>query len=217
MRYHRLPQTIVAFVLLGSGASTAYALDAPATTNTAMTLEQRQALLDRLNAPPGWDARFLVGLGAGGGLRFNNPYRLATQTGSTGESLSTTAPYVMLTTALAFGPADGLQHGGFLSFSFAQTGVDQTLFTPGYMVLYRGPSRWMGYARLGPAIVLSPQANVGGELALGGAFFLTGSFGVSLDLAGDLFYGASTWQKKYPAYPVVSATLGFIVDFEVLP
>lgn len=217
MRHHCLSLTIAAFVLLASAASTAHALDAPPATKSAMTLQDRQALLDRLNASPGWDARVLLSLGAGSGVRFNNPYRLATQVGSTGESLSTTAPYMMLTTALAFGPADGLQHGGFLSFSFALTGVDQTLFTPGYMALYRGPSRWMGYARVGPAIVLSPQTNVGGEVAVGGAFFLTGSLGLSLDLAGDLFYGASTWQKKYPAYPVASATLGFIVDFEALP
>jgi hypothetical protein len=58
---------------------------------------------------------------------------------------------------------------------------------------------------------------VGGEVGVGGVFFLTGAFGVSLDLAGNVFYGASTWEKKYPTYPVLSATAGLIVDFEVLP
>jgi hypothetical protein len=85
------------------------------------------------------------------------------------------------------------------------------------MMLYRGSSRLLGYARVGPAIVLSPQTNVGGEAALGGVFFLTGTLGVSLDLAGNIFYGASTWEKKYPTYPVLSATVGLVVDFEVLP
>jgi len=123
----------------------------------------------------------------------------------------------MFTAALAFGASDGLQHGGFTSLSLALNGVSQAVLTPGYIMLYRGPSRLLGYARIGPAFVLSPQPNVGGEAAVGGVFFLTGALGLSLDLAGNLFYGASTWEKKYPAYPVVSATAGIIVDFEVLP
>jgi hypothetical protein len=217
MRYHCLAKTLVTLGLLLSAESSANALESVSTKPNKLSLSERAALLDELSAPRGNDVRVLAGIGIGSGLRFNNPYRLATQFGTTGESLSATAPYVMLTAALAFGAPDGLQHGAFASLSVATTGIDQAVLTPGYMLLYRGPSRWLGYARVGPAFVLSPQTNVGGEVAVGGVFFLTGTLGVSLDLAGNLFYGASTWEKKYPTYPVISATAGFVVDFEVLP
>ncbi len=212
---HRCLLATIGFVL--STASVAAADESASVAPDKRSAEARAALYKELSAPRKGDFRVLAGVGVGTGLRFNNPYRLATQFGSTGESLSATAPYIMLTGALAFGPADGLQHGAFASLSIAVTGVAQSVITPSYMLLYRGPSRWMGYARLGPAIVLSPDVNVGGEAAVGGAFFFTGALGISLDLAGSLFYGASTWEKKYPTYPVVSATAGLIVDFEVLP
>lgn len=179
--------------------------------------ELRRVRFDKLSMPPSGYARVLLGLGLGAGLRFNNPYRLATQLGSTAESMSTTAPYTMLSAAMTFGKPDGLQHGGFVGASFAITGVSQSVLTPAYMLLYRGPRRTLGYARAGAAIVLSPDVNVGPEIAAGGAFFVTGGLGVSLDVAGNLFYGASTWQKTYPVYPVLSATLGVIVDLEMLP
>lgn len=197
--------------------SSAQALDSASTASKPMSAAERAARYDELAAPVRRYARVLAGVGFGAGLRFNNPYRLATQFGTTGESLSATAPFITLSAALAFGSPDGLQHGGFTSLSLALTGVDQAVFTPGYMILYRGPSRVLGYARAGPAFVLSPQTNVGGEAAVGGAFFLTGGLGVSLDLAGNLFYGAATWEKKYPVYPVVSMTAGLLVDLEVLP
>lgn len=213
----RFAQVLVTLGLLLSAASTVSAQEAASSDPNRLSPTQRAALLKELSAPPRIDVRMLVGLGAGAGVRFNNPYRLATQLGVTGESLSATAPYMMFTGALVLGAADGVQHGAFLALSTALTGIEQSVFTPGYMLLYRGPSRLLGYLRAGPAIVLSPQTNVGGELAAGGVFFLTGSFGVSLDLAGNIFYGAGTWQKQYPVYPIVSATAGFVVDFEVLP
>ncbi|MBK9263408.1 MAG: hypothetical protein IPM54_26840 [Polyangiaceae bacterium] len=197
--------------------SNAHAADAASTDPKLLSAVEREARLRELDAPVRRYARVLAGIGFGGGLRFNNPYRLATQFGTTGESLSATAPYVTLSAAATFGAPDGLQHGGFTSISFALTGVDQAVLTPGYMLLYRGPSRLLGYARVGPAFVLSPQTNVGGEIAVGSVFFLTGGLGVSLDLAGNIFYGASTWEKKYPVYPIVSVTAGLVVDLEVLP
>lgn len=217
MRHPRLATALVALGSLLLSESSAYGSDSVATEVNKLSPADRAELFRLLTAPRSGYARFLTGIGFGAGLRLNNPYRLAGQLGGTGESLSTTAPYTMISAALAFGAPDGLQHGGFASLSVALSGIDQAVLTPGYIMMYRGPSRWLGYARLGPAFVLSPQTNVGGEIAAGGAFFLTGSFGVSVDLAGNLFYGASTWEKKYPAYPVVSATAGLIVDLEVLP
>jgi len=217
MRRSCLVKPLVTLGLLVSAESIADATEAAAAGPKGLSPGEKAELFAKLSAPPKRYARILAGVGFGAGFRFNNPYRLATQLGPTAESLSTTAPYTMLTLAAAFGAPDGLQHGAFASISFALTGVDQAVFTPGYIMMYRGPHRFLGYVRGGPAIILSPQTNVGGELAVGGAFFLTGSLGLSLDLAGNIFYGASTWEKKYPTYPVFSATAGLIVDFEVLP
>lgn len=217
MRRFCLVKPLVTLGLLVSAEAIANATEAATTDPKGLSPTERAALFAKLSAPPKGYARFLAGIGVGAGVRFNNPYRLATQLGATGESLSTTAPYTMLTLAAAFGSPNGLQHGAFASISFALTGVDQAVLTPGYIMVYRGSNRLLGYARGGPAIILSPQTNVGGELAAGGAFFLTGSLGLSLDLAGNIFYGASTWEKKYPTYPVFSATAGLIVDIEVLP
>ncbi|MDI1444772.1 hypothetical protein [Polyangium sp. 6x1] len=201
-------------VVAWAGAAIA-AEGAPAQQGTA---ESRRALLyEALSAPPKGYVRALAGLSFGGGLRFNNPYRLATQLGATAESPSATAPYTTLMGALAFGPPDGLQHGGMLGLTFALSGVGQTVLTPGYVLMYRGPGRWLAYGRAGPEILLSPDPNVGLTAAGGGAFLLTGGLGLVLDVAGSLFYGASTWEKKYPAYPVLSASLGLIVDVEFLP
>jgi hypothetical protein len=179
--------------------------------------EARHALYEALSAPPKGYVRALAGLSFGGGLRFNNPYRLATQLGASAEAPSATAPYVTIMGALAFGPADGLQHGGSLGLSFALSGVGQTVLTPGYTLMYRGPGRLLGYGRAGPSILLSPDLNVGLEIAGGAAYFVTGGLGLVLDVAGNLFYGASTWEKKYPTYPVLSASLGVVVDVEFLP
>jgi hypothetical protein len=217
MRHRCLPKALATLGLLLPLESSAQTPDSAQQDPKLAAAIARAARYDELSAPVRAEVRILAGLGVGAGFRFNNPYRLATQFGTTGESLSATAPYVSLTAALAFGRPDLLQHGVFLSLSSALTGIDQTVFTPGYIMVYRGPTRLLGYARVGPAIVLSPQTNVGGEVAVGGVFFLTGALGISLDLAGNLFYGASTWEKKYPAYPVISATAGLMVDFEVLP
>jgi len=204
--------TIALLVGVAPGAKAAETGESAATAEA-----DTRALYEELSAPPGTAARGLVGLSVGGGLRFNNPYRLATQLGATAESVSATAPYLMLDAGFVFGRADGLQQGGFLGLSFALAGVSQAVFVPGYMLVYRGPSRWLVYGRAGPALVLAPDSNVGVEVAGGGAYFLTGGLGLALDVAGNLFYGASTWEKKYPVYPVLSASLGFIVDMELLP
>src|SRR5262249_5432204 len=50
----------------------------------------------------------------GTGLRFNNPYRLATPLGSDAESVSRTAAYVDLGLGATFGSPLGFQHGAAL-------------------------------------------------------------------------------------------------------
>ena len=53
----------------------------------------------------------------GDGLRFNNPYRLSHELGDTGESLSSTAPYVDFAIAATTGNPSGLQHGARIGWS----------------------------------------------------------------------------------------------------
>src|SRR6185369_6142057 len=61
----------------------------------------------------------------GDGLRFNNPYRLANELGSNGDSLSSTAPYVDVAVAATIGNPNGLQHGIRFAWSVSTSGVPQ--------------------------------------------------------------------------------------------
>jgi hypothetical protein len=191
--------------------ATAQSADARADAGTSAAPDPSPA------APSRSYVRLLGGVSFGGGMRFNNPYRLATVLGRTAESVSATAPYAQISAGATFGPPDGLQHGGTLGLSFALAGVSQAVLAPGYLMLYRGPRSLLFYGRGGPAIVLSPNPNVGLEAGAGAAWFATGGVGLSLDVAGDLFYGAGTRDVKYAVYPVLSASLGLLVDLEVLP
>jgi hypothetical protein len=195
-------------------------LAAPPQSGGSLVTTQRREAASReqqLNRPRGTYARLFATLAFGTGLRFNNPYRLSTQLGETAESLSLTAPFVDVGAGAAFGPPDGLQHGAALRFSAALRGVMQQVITPSYVLVFRGPRRWLGYGRAGTPLLLSPDLNVGGEIAAGGAFFVTAGLGVCGELTGSLFYGAGTREVRYAVYPILSASLGVIADFEVLP
>lgn len=180
---------------------------------TAADLE----LYKRLNHERGGYGRVLFALGGGKGLRFNNPFRLRDQLGEGAESVSATAGYVDLSLAATFGEPDGLQHGGALHFAIAAEGVSQQAFSASYLALYRGPSAWMFHGRLGVSILTAPDANAGGELAVGLSYFFTGALGLTTELVGNLFYGAGTYEAEVTAVPVLSLQGGLIVDFEVLP
>lgn len=174
-------------------------------------------LLARLRRAPRGYARAYGALAIGKGIRFNNPYRLETQLGDDAESLSLTASYFDLSLGLSFGEPDGLQHGGVIHYSAALHGVGQQVITPSYAALYRGSNPFMLFGRAGLPVILTPDVNVGGELALGGAYFLTASLGVTAELIGDLFYGAATPEREFSTIPVLSTQIGIIVDYELLP
>ena len=156
-------------------------------------------------------------LALGKGLRFNNPYRLATPLGDDPESLSTTAAYLDLGVGAAVGPADGLQHGGEVSLSIATDGVAQEVVALSYVALLPLGERFLARGRAGVPIVIEPDANLGLELGAGGAFLLTGGFGVTAELVGSLFYGAGTLDKSTTTIPLLSLELGVFFDYEVLP
>ncbi len=168
-----------------------------------------------LATKPGYAQLFATTF-VGDGLRFNNPYRLATPLGSSAESVSRTSAYADVGLAATLGAPSGLQHGLALRMSLAVEGVRQAVLTPSYLAWHRW-TRWAVYGRAGLPIVLSPAATWGFETGGGGVFFPRAGLGVAAEIVGDLFYGAGTREVATPAYPVLSAQLGVIVAYEVLP
>jgi hypothetical protein len=160
-------------------------------------------------------AHLFGGVMLGRGVRFNNPYRLSTVLGDDAESLSLTATYLDLSVGAALGAPDGFQHGASLGASLALSGVPQEVLTPAYVVLHRLPDRVWLHARAGLPVVIEPDFNVGAELAIGGAFLLSGGLGFGGELVTSLFYGAASHERTQTAIPIVSLELGLVVDYEV--
>jgi hypothetical protein len=189
-------------------------------------LEGKDAELYRkLSEERGTYARVLFAASVGTGFRFNNPYRLSTQLGDTAESVSLTPGYFDAALGAAFGVPDGIQHGAMVHLSIGLGGVPQQAVSGSYMVLYRGPWPLMAYGRAGTSVLTSPDPNVGGELAAGGAFFFTGALGITGELVGNLFWGADVCEFATAAgceaeasvIPILSMQIGLIIDYEVLP
>lgn len=181
---------------------------------------------DRDSAPaasvdPFADKPGLVGLLGtalvGTGLRFNNPYRLATPIGADAESVSRTATFVDLGVgATLFGRALGLRHGPALHATFALEGVSQAVLTPSYM-LHRRRGRLAAWGRGGIPVVVSPDVTWGFEGAVGGALYVLGGIGFAAEIVGDVFYGAGTAEVRATTYPVLSGQAGLVFSYEVLP
>lgn len=164
---------------------------------------------------PGYVQYFLTAMG-GTGLRFNNPYRLATPLGGDAESVSRTSAYVDLGLGLTLGNPLGFQHGISLRVSTAVEGVGQVVMTPSYLG-WRRRGKLAGFVRAGVPIVASPDVTWGFEGAAGGVFFFLGGVGLVAEMVGDVFYGQGTREASVATYPVLSGQLGFIGSFEVLP
>jgi hypothetical protein len=152
----------------------------------------------------------------GDGLRFNNPYRLATVLGSTARSVSRTAAYADVGGAFVAGNPGRLAHGFSLRASFAFEGVSQYVLTPAYLMFHRWEALAV-YGRVGVAVALAPDASWGLEGAAGGVWFARGGLGIGVELVGDVFYGAGTREVGTPAYPVLSAQSGLWLSWEAMP
>ena len=72
-------------------------------------------------------------------------------------------------------------------------------------------------ARIHAAKPVAADFNAGGELALGGTYFVRAGIGATAALVADGFYGAGTRETRAAFYPVVSGQLGVSVNYEVLP
>ena len=164
---------------------------------------------------PGWIDVFATGF-VGDGIRFNNPYRLATVLGSDAQSLSRTATYADLGIAGVVGDPLGFAHGLALRLSVALEGVQQGVLTPTYL-LWRRWRTFAAYARAGPSIVLTPDTTWGLEGGVGGVWFVRGGIGLAAELVGDVFYGEGTRDVAIASYPVLSAQAGLWLSWEALP
>jgi hypothetical protein len=181
------------------------AADAPTPVNSPTPVEEK----------PGYVHVFGSAV-VGSGLRFNNPYRLATPLGDTAESVSRTATYVDFGGGVTFGGSTKIQHGGALRITRSIEGVSQWVTTPSY-VGYRRWSSWALFARGGIPLVLSPDRTWGLEGSAGGIWFARSGLGVTGELVGDVIYGAGVREKNVVTYPLVSLQIGIHFDYEVLP
>jgi len=170
---------------------------------------------DPFETKPGYAQVFATAMG-GTGLRFNNPYRLATPLGDDAESVSRTNAYVDLGLAMTFGSPLGFQHGAAFRTTLGVEGVGQVVMTPSYFG-WRRKGPLAAFGRVGIPLVLTPDPTWGFEGAVGGVFFFLGGIGVVAEIVGDVFYGTGTREVATAAYPVLSGQLGFIGTYEVLP
>ena len=177
--------------------------------------EKAQPEPDPFRSKPGYVQLFATSF-IGDGLRFNNPYRLATPLGNDAESVSRTAPYIDIGLAATFGNPLGIQHGAALRTSAALHGVGQIVMTPSYLAWRRWSSLAV-YGRAGVPLVLTPAVTWGLEAGLGATWFFLGGFGLAAEVVGDVFYGAGTRDTATVTYPVLSGQLGLVAAFEVLP
>jgi len=166
---------------------------------------------------PGTYINLFSSLSVGKGLRFNNPYRLSTEIGADAKSVSATAAYVDFAANMTFGAPRGFQDGLSIHIGGAVEGVPQTYLSFSDVLVFKHDASWMAHARVGPALLLTPDFNVGAEVAGGFSYFFTGAIGLTSELAVDVFYGAATLDKTFTTIPTLSGQLGIIVDFEVLP
>ncbi|HVJ92581.1 MAG TPA: hypothetical protein VM580_22420 [Labilithrix sp.] len=164
---------------------------------------------------PGYAQIFATVMG-GTGLRFNNPYRLATPLGQDAESVSRTNAYADLGLAMTVGRPLGFQHGAALRTTIGLEGVGQVVLTPSYFG-WRRKGALAAFGRVGVPVVLTPDVTWGLEGALGGVFFFLGGLGIVGEIVGNVFYGTGTREVAVATYPIVSGQLGLIGTYEVLP
>ncbi|HLV67141.1 MAG TPA: hypothetical protein VKY73_15075 [Polyangiaceae bacterium] len=186
----------------------------PRAANAADTAEPSHA---RTAESSGSYAHFFGALAVGRGLRFNNPYRLATQLGETEQSLSLTASYADVSAGASFGSPSGFRHGAVAHLSTALEGIGQEVASLSYVVLHPVGRDVLVLARAGVPLVLRPDPTTGGELAAGATWFFSGGLGLSAELVGSLFFGAPTWERDPSAIPIVSLQVGVWTEYEVLP
>jgi hypothetical protein len=157
----------------------------------------------------------LGALAIGRGLRFNNPYRLATPLGDTAESVSLSATYLDLGAGMLFPAATRLEHGAALDAVLALDGIAQLVLTPAYLLQFDAARLWAVRGRLGIPIVVAPDSSLGLEAGFGSRFELGYGLGLTAELVGSVFFGAATEQKSVTTIPTLALQLGVSFDRRV--
>jgi len=205
----------------GLGLFLLFCLCAPSPARAEAARAPEPLARERYRTPIPGSESYWHGFGSlslGKGLRFNNPYRLATPLGDTPESLSLTAAYYDLGLGLVRGPARGLAHGAVLHLSIAAQGIPQEVLSVSYTALDRlDNGRVLLFGRAGIPIILGPDLSGGLEAAVGAAYMISAGLGVQSELVGSLYYGAATQDRSVTTIPVLSAQIGLFIDYEVLP
>ncbi len=155
-----------------------------------------------------------IDLALGRGLRFNNPYRLATPLGSSARSISATAPFVELGGgALWAGGLLGGRHGARAALTAAATGVSQLVATLGYWSQWSLTNRLWLDAHAGAPVVITPDTSVGVEAGVGLAGEIAASIGVSAAATAGLYFGAATPERAVSTIPVLSLQFAVFYRF----
>jgi hypothetical protein len=157
----------------------------------------------------------LAAVSVGRGLRFNNPFRLATPLGDDAESVSLSATYLDLTLGLLSVAVDGFQHGGALSGVFALHGIGQFGLTPSYLAQFAVSPALALHGRLGVPLVVAPDTSLGLETGIGSSFAVAFGLGVTAELVGSVFFGAATEESSVTTIPLLSLQIGLFFEHEV--
>ena len=173
--------------------------------------------LRRRHAAGGVEGGVYAGVGAGRGLRLNNPFRLHTVLGTSSRGPSLTATYLDLFLGGDLVGPRALRHGPVVHHASALEGISQQVLTPGYRVAWVPRRRLRAFLRLGVPLVLTPDSSAGWEVGLGASVFLTGAIALQLEGVGSAYYGAATPETGVSVVPVAALQLGVLVDYEVLP
>lgn len=158
----------------------------------------------------------LLALSFGRGLRFNNPYRLATPLGDSAESVSLAATYLDLGAALLFGPGE-FRQGASLSGSVALQGIGQLVLTPSYLASFALSDDLAVRGRAGVPIVVAPDTTAGLEAAVGASFGVAYGLGAVAELVSSVYFGAATDERSITTIPMLSLQLGICFDHQVAP
>lgn len=181
-----------------------------------------------LSAAPGLEAEFnevpdrgssaserawAVGVAAGRGVRFNNPYRLSRPLGSSPASVSLTAPYLESMGRVSWPGSIAHRHGVQLGLGFALNGITQWVVVPSYWLSFADSGNWQITARAGVPLILAPDFNLGGELAGGIRRELWPGFFLDVELLASLFIGAAVPDSSFTLYPLLSLQAGVSYRF----
>jgi len=137
--------------------------------------------------------------------------------------------FIDLFGAFVFPGSGTWRHGAGLAISTNLTGdgsytngVDpflQWAFTPSYVAFFRFSEDFAALAHLGIPLVMAynsvvgeMERSIGGEVGIGGTFFLLAGLGIFAEVTADIFVGAES-----SIHPTASFELGVLIDYEMLP